>query len=122
MPGNRRKTGAASFEELNKMAAERMDSEKGGAAVGGLESMMGDLEGMDLGALMKDLDPNTLQELVQEGMKDPAIQEMVRHYLLNIHEQLIVCYFSDYTQCDEFIAPKNKHIFSSLECREQWRN
>ena len=60
------------------MAAERMDGEKGGAVVGGLESMMGDLEGMDLGALMKDLDPNTLQELVQEGMKEA---ELLLHLL-----------------------------------------
>lgn len=71
--GNRRAKGAASFEELNQMAAERMGDD-GGA--GGLESLMGDLGDMDLGALMKDLDPNTLQELVMEGMKDPALQEM----------------------------------------------
>lgn len=77
--GNRRK-GAASFEELNKMAAERMAAEDKtvGAAGGGLESMLGDMDlgDMDLGALLKDLDPNTLQELVQEGMKDPQLQEM----------------------------------------------
>ena len=74
--GNKRKGGAASFEELNKLAAERAD---GGAAGGmaGLEDMLGDLGGMDLGALMEGLDPNTLQELIAEGMKDPAIQEMV---------------------------------------------
>eukprot|EP00984_Skeletonema_dohrnii_P023569 scaffold12655_cov157-Skeletonema_dohrnii-CCMP3373.AAC.8 len=73
--GNKRKGGAASFEELNKLAAERAD---GGAAGGmaGLEDMLGDLGGMDLGALMEGLDPNTLQELIAEGMKDPAIQEM----------------------------------------------
>mmetsp|Transcript_15960 Transcript_15960/g.27147 ORF Transcript_15960/g.27147 Transcript_15960/m.27147 type:complete len:294 (+) Transcript_15960:78-959(+) len=75
--GNKRKGGAASFEELNKLAAERAD---GGAAAGGmagLEDMLGDLGGMDLGALMEGLDPNTLQELIAEGMKDPAIQEMM---------------------------------------------
>jgi len=74
--GNKRKGGAASFEELNKLAAERAD---GGAAGGmaGLEDMLGDLGGMDLGALMEGLDPNTLQELIAEGMKDPAIQEMM---------------------------------------------
>lgn len=78
--GNRRK-GAASFEELNKMAAERMATDEkkvaaGGA--GGLESLLGDMDlgDMDLGALMKDLDPNTLQDLVMEGMKDPQVQEM----------------------------------------------
>ena len=80
--GNRRnKGGAASFEELNKLAADRMvTDEKGvaaGGGAGGLEAMLGDLGDMDLGALMKDLDPNTLQDLVAEGMKDPAIQEMV---------------------------------------------
>lgn len=75
--GANRRKGAASFEELNKMAAERMEAEKRvGAAGGGLESMMGDLGNMDLGALMKDLDPNTLQDLVKEGMKDPQVQEM----------------------------------------------
>lgn len=75
--GANRRKGAASFEELNKMAAERMEAEKRvGAAGGGLESMMGDLGDMDLGALMKDLDPNTLQDLVKEGMKDPQVQEM----------------------------------------------
>lgn len=75
--GANRRKGAASFEELNKMAAERMEAEKlVGAAGGGLESMMGDLGNMDLGALMKDLDPNTLQDLVKEGMKDPQVQEM----------------------------------------------
>ena len=75
VPGNRRKGGAASFEDLNKMAAERMaaDDKKGAA---------GALGDMDLGALMKDIDPNTLQELMMEGMKDPAIQEMVSVFLL----------------------------------------
>lgn len=60
------------------MAAERMESDDktGGVAGGGggMESLFGD---MDLGAMMKDLDPNTLQELLAEGMKDPQIQEMV---------------------------------------------
>ena len=83
VPGNRRKGGAASFEDLNKMAAERMaaDDKKGAAgALGDMDlSALGD---MDLGALMKDIDPNTLQELMMEGMKDPAIQEMVSVYLL----------------------------------------
>mmetsp|Transcript_7021 Transcript_7021/g.10238 ORF Transcript_7021/g.10238 Transcript_7021/m.10238 type:complete len:290 (-) Transcript_7021:86-955(-) len=74
--GNKRKGGAASFEELNKLAAERAE---GGAAGGmaGLEDLLGDLGGMDLGALMEGLDPNTLQDLIAEGMKDPAIQEMM---------------------------------------------
>merc|ERR1719491_167616 len=31
---------------------------------------------MDLGALMKDLDPDTLSQLVKEGMKDPQLQDM----------------------------------------------
>lgn len=81
--GNRRK-GAASFEELNKMAAERMATDEKGVAtggaggLGGLESLFGDMDlgGMDLGALMKDMDPNMLQDLVMEGMKDPQVQEM----------------------------------------------
>jgi len=76
---NRRKGAAVSFEELNKMAAERMDTEKKKKEVGAAgDSMMGamDLNDMDLGALMKDLDPDTLQELVNEGMKDPQLQEM----------------------------------------------
>eukprot|EP00986_Skeletonema_menzelii_P007226 scaffold2826_cov152-Skeletonema_menzelii.AAC.2 len=74
--GNKRKGGAASFEELNKLAAERAE---GGAAGGmaGLENMLGDLGGMDIGALMEGLDPNTLQDLIAEGMKDPAVQEMM---------------------------------------------
>ena len=61
------------------MAAERMVVEKTGGGAGGLESLLGDmdLEKMDLGALMKDLDPATLQQLVMEGMKDPQVQEMV---------------------------------------------
>ena len=70
---NRRKGAASSFEELNKMAAERMDAEKAVSAGGGL-----DLEGMDLGALMGDIDADTLQKIVQEGMKDPELQQMVR--------------------------------------------
>lgn len=74
--GANRRKGAASFEELNKMAAERMESDKqvGGAA--GLEGMLGDLGDMDLEALMKDLDPSMLQDMMQEGMKDPQMQEM----------------------------------------------
>jgi hypothetical protein len=66
--------GAKSFEQLNKMAAERMggDDNAGGVGLGGL----GDLG--DIGALMKDLDPESLQELMMEGMKDPQVQEMVR--------------------------------------------
>jgi hypothetical protein len=74
--GNRRKGGAASFEELNKLAAERAadGGGGGGGAAAGLQDMLGD---MDLGALMEGLDPNALQELIAEGMKDPAIQEMM---------------------------------------------
>lgn len=74
--GNRRTKVAASFEELNKMAAERMAAEEKASSAdlgAGLESLVGD---MDIGELLKDLDPNTFQELVMEGMKDPAIQEM----------------------------------------------
>lgn len=71
--GNKR--GAATFEELNKLAAER--AEAGAAGMAGLEDLLGDLGGMDLGALMEGLDPDTLQELIAEGMKDPAIQEMM---------------------------------------------
>jgi len=76
--GNRRKGGAASFEELNKLAAERAaggGAAAGGAGMAGLEDLLG---GMDLGALMEGLDPNTLQELIAEGMKDPAVQEMMK--------------------------------------------
>ena len=76
--GNRRKGGAASFEELNKLAAERA-ADGGGGAAAGLQDMLGD---MDLGALMEGLDPNALQELIAEGMKDPAIQEMVRLFFI----------------------------------------
>ena len=78
---DRRKGGAASFEELNKLAAERAANGGGGAgggAAAGLQDMFGDLGNMDLGALMEGLDPNTLQELIAEGLKDPKIQEMVR--------------------------------------------
>lgn len=73
--GNKRKGGAASFEELNKLAAERAEGAAGGMA--GLEDMLGDLGNMDLGALMEGLDPSTLQDLIAEGMKDPQIQEMM---------------------------------------------
>lgn len=89
--GANRRKGAASFEELNKMAADRMEAEKRvGAAGGGLESMMGDLGDMDLGALMKDLDPNTLQDLVKEGMKDPQMQEMVSEINITPTRRLIL--------------------------------
>jgi hypothetical protein len=69
--------GAASFEQLNKMAAERMASDEKKKGVGqALDlSNLGDLG--DIGELMKDLDPATLQELMMEGMKDPQVQEMV---------------------------------------------
>jgi hypothetical protein len=86
--GNRRKQGsAASFEELNKLAAERAANSGGGAGAGGLEDMLGN---MDLGALMEGLDPDALQELIAEGLKDPKIQEMVSwknmipHILLHV--------------------------------------
>ena len=65
------------------MAADRMAVEKKGAGGGGgladLESLMGgmDLENMDISALMKDLDPAQLQQLVMEGMNDPQVKEMV---------------------------------------------
>lgn len=74
--GNRRKQ-ASSFEEVNKMAAERMATDDAGG-LGGLESMFGDMDlgDIDLGALMKDLDPQMMQEMMMEGMKDPAMQEM----------------------------------------------
>jgi len=46
---------------------------------GGLEDLLGDMNlgDLDLGSLMKDLDPEVLQDLVMEGLKDPQIQEMV---------------------------------------------
>lgn len=80
----RKNKGGATFEELNKMAAEKLAVEKksGGGGGGGLD-MIDSLKGMDLGALMKDLDPSMLQELLAEGMNDPALQEMVRLFLLN---------------------------------------
>ncbi|KAL7532126.1 hypothetical protein ACHAWF_004020, partial [Thalassiosira exigua] len=111
VPGNRRPKGAASFEELNKMAAERMTAEeKGGGAVGGLEDLMGD---MDIGELMKNMDPNTLQELVQEGMKDPAIKEMVSDFLqFPLNTYLL--------GVKSFNSLFNKQ--SSLECKGQWTN
>ena len=60
------------------MAAEKLAVEKKivGGGGGGLD-MIDSLKGMDLGALMKDLDPSMLQELLAEGMNDPALQEMV---------------------------------------------
>ncbi|KAL7466765.1 hypothetical protein ACHAXS_007046 [Conticribra weissflogii] len=71
---NRPKGGAATFEELNKLAAERMEAGKNG----GLEDLLGDMNlgDLDFGSLMKDLDPEVLQDLVMEGLKDPQIQEM----------------------------------------------
>jgi len=81
--GNRqRPKAAATFEELNRMAAERMasDSKKkaGGGGLAGLDDLLGglDLDNFDLGSLMKDLDADVLQDLVKEGLKDPQIQEM----------------------------------------------
>mmetsp|Transcript_26841 Transcript_26841/g.60675 ORF Transcript_26841/g.60675 Transcript_26841/m.60675 type:complete len:284 (-) Transcript_26841:50-901(-) len=65
----RNKGGASSFEELNKLAAERASKEDNGGL--DLSAMMGDVE-----AMMKDMDPNQLQELMMEGMKDPQMQEM----------------------------------------------
>lgn len=62
--------GASSFEELNKLAAERANKEDAADGLG-LSAMLGDVE-----AMMKDMDPNTLQELMMEGMKDPQVQEM----------------------------------------------
>ena len=78
------------------MAVEK----KGGASAGGggladLESLMGgmDLENMDLGALMKDLDPAQLQQLVMEGMNDPQVKEMVSFVLY------LCCFCVDYVSC-----------------------
>lgn len=69
------------------MAADRMAADKAGGGGGGLHDLLGGfdlsslgLDNMDLGALMKDLDPNTLQDLIMEGMKDPQIQQMVSTY------------------------------------------
>lgn len=60
------------------MATEKLAVEKKiGGGSGGLD-MINSLKGMDLGALMKDLDPSMLQELLAETMNDPALQEMVR--------------------------------------------
>ena len=67
--------GANTFEQLNKMAAERMGEGDKQEVAGGLAGL-GDLSG--IGDMMKDLDPATLQELMMEGMKDPQVQEMVR--------------------------------------------
>jgi hypothetical protein len=62
------------------LAAEKLavDKKKGDGGGGLGLDMIDSLKGMDLGALMKDLDPNMLQELLAEGMNDPALQEMVR--------------------------------------------
>ena len=64
------------------MAAEKLAVEKksGGGASGGLDTL-GSLKDIDLGALMKELDPSMLQELLAEGMNDPALQEMVSVFL-----------------------------------------
>jgi len=66
--------GAASFEQLNKMAAERMANENKKKGLGLDLGNLGDLG--DIGEMMKDLDPATLQELMMEGLKDPQVQEM----------------------------------------------
>ena len=93
--GNKRKGGAASFEELNKLAAERAEGAAGGMA--GLEDMLGDLGNMDLGALMEGLDPSTLQDLIAEGMKDPQIQEMVSFDFVSYFVQYILTLTLDFT-------------------------
>jgi len=67
--------GAKTFEQLNKMAAERMGEGDKQEVAGGLAGL-GDLSG--IGDMMKDLDPATLQELMMEGMKDPQVQEMFK--------------------------------------------
>lgn len=65
--------GAKSFEQLNKMAADRMAGDDNAGGLAGLGNLG------DIGALMQDMDPETLQELMMEGMKDPQVQEMVSH-------------------------------------------
>lgn len=55
------------------MAADRMADD--GNTAGGLAGL-GDIG--DIGEMMKNMDADTLQQLMMEGMKDPAIQEMVR--------------------------------------------
>ena len=91
--GNRRAAkGAATFEELNKLAAERMAVDGKRKRGGDLDSLLGDLNlgDLDLGALMKDLDPDALQELVKEGLKDPQIQEMVSEESVGDHIESIM--------------------------------
>ena len=71
--------GAKSFEQLNKMAADRMAD--GGDAAGGLAGLanLG-----DIGEMMKDVDAEKLQEMMMEGMKDPAVQEIVRIVIIYV--------------------------------------
>ena len=64
--------GAKSFEQLNKMAADRMAGDDNAGGLAGLGNLG------DIGALMQDMDPETLQELMMEGMKDPQVQEMFK--------------------------------------------
>ena len=49
-----------------------MGDDNNAGAVAGL----GDLG--EIGAMMQDMDPETLQQMMMEGMKDPKVQEMVR--------------------------------------------
>ena len=118
------------------MAVEKKGA-GGGGGLADLESLMGgmDLENMDISALMKDLDPAQLQQLVMEGMNDPQVKEMVscncfyvdhvscRHltHLLNaiqLHiEQQI--YHPPHTH-NKRTTQQQYNNNSSLVCKEQW--
>jgi len=69
--------GASSFEDLNKLAAERANKEDAADGLG-LSAMMGDVE-----AMMKDMDPNTLQELMMEGQHRRDVVAVTTFVLMN---------------------------------------
>ena len=86
-----------------------MGDDKNDGAVAGL----GDLG--DIGAMMKDMDPAKLEELMREGMKDPAVQEMVRKMYQNF------IYFFRLHLINEN-AIMNSIMKSLWECKVPWKN
>ena len=112
----RKNKGGATFEELNKMAAEKLAVEKkiGGGGGGGLD-MIDSLKGMDLGALMNELDPSMLQELLAEGMNDPALQEMVRFIPSSALHR--ACHQLDFYSAILFLINSYTFHLSSINCQ-----
>ena len=95
--------------------------EAGELAVPGFEGMLGNMDAF------KDLDPNDLQQMMMEGLKDPAVQEMVREIFIpqfharmdKIHPRLIFCL--SHLRLNPPILYLNE-LYSLVECKGQWMN